>query len=133
MEIDPNVMRERTSVMKRHIRQKPDTTLCDFAASYMFGGLDEAMRSAFEGHLANCGECRRFVADIAFVTNDCPKAGSAESAPPAGLKAWVRAFLLRHDLTEKEHAYLPRIIGSIIAACRRYLKWIRRASDRAGR
>ncbi|SFI94406.1 Anti-sigma-K factor rskA [Paenibacillus sp. UNC496MF] len=102
--------------MKRQTRQEPDNR-CEFAASYMFGGLNEAMRLAFEDHLARCGECRQFVCDIASVTDGCPEPGAAECAPPAGLKAWVRAQLLHDDLTEEELAHSPRIIGGIVAVC----------------
>ncbi|MBO7748237.1 anti-sigma factor [Paenibacillus sp. MWE-103] len=75
------------------------------------------MRSTFEDHLTRCGECRQFAADIASVTDDCPEPGAAACAPTAGLKAWVRAHLLRDDLTEEELARSPRIIGGMIAVC----------------
>ena len=84
-----------------------------FAAELALGIADGAERARALDHLADCGECRRAVADLSEVVDDLLLL-APEHEPPVGLESRV---LARMDLAEKpgKRRLVPRLAQWIAA------------------
>ena len=74
---------------------------CDDAAMYMFDGLSDDGRKAFDAHLEQCPGCRQFVADIRSVHEQLGAVDNCREYPASGVKPWVTAHLMQRGRSEE--------------------------------
>ena len=90
------------------------TVACDSSAAYVLGALSAGERSAFESHLAECGDCRHTVAGLAGIPGLLSRVSPDDLADPVPVPDTLVPRLLR---AVRRSALRRRIIvGSLSAA-----------------
>ncbi|QHW30581.1 hypothetical protein GZH47_06760 [Paenibacillus rhizovicinus] len=68
---------------------------CNDSAAYIYDGLSEDSRAAFEAHLEQCSECRRFIADVhMFLSDFSPSDANVKLRPDWIVRGLITVILL---------------------------------------
>jgi anti-sigma-K factor RskA len=90
------------------------TVACDSAAAYVLGALPAAERPAYEAHLAECGDCRQAVADLAGIPGLLSRVSPDDLADPLPLPDTLVPGLVRAVRRTGRRRRL--VMGSLAAA-----------------
>jgi hypothetical protein len=90
------------------------TVACDSAAAYVLGALPASERSAFEGHLAGCPDCRQTVADLAGIPGLLSRVSPDDLADPVPVPDTLVPRLLRSVRRSGRRRRL--VVGALSAA-----------------
>ncbi|NBD26027.1 zf-HC2 domain-containing protein [Paenibacillus glycinis] len=99
------------------LRFHANNDACDDAAMYMFDGLSDFRRKAFEMHLEHCPDCRQFVADIRSVHEQLLAPDDCTNYPASGMKSWVATHLVLREHRKNDRDRTSCLVASLGAFC----------------